>query len=207
MSRPVVMVSGRPIWVIDELHELQPPKLPHVPTTGDLRRAHRDRVAATIKHVADLRQALGTSGPTKDRRQNLRVAAALNDLAKFVRAQDPANPHLVAALADTPLTLNSRRYDLTEPAVLWLASFGRGKHRWRTDPRAGKQILLQALRTLGDIDQRERRELRRRAELQVRRRELRRAHLARHGICGCGRDYLTVPLEESHVCPSPRAWT
>lgn len=23
-------------------------------------------------------------------------------------------------------------------------------------------------------------------------------------VCGCGRDYLTVPLEEAHTCPQPR---
>jgi hypothetical protein len=24
-------------------------------------------------------------------------------------------------------------------------------------------------------------------------------------VCGCGRDYLTVPIEESHRCPRPKA--
>lgn len=28
-------------------------------------------------------------------------------------------------------------------------------------------------------------------------------HPELHTICGCGRDYLTVPLGEAHICPRP----
>lgn len=27
--------------------------------------------------------------------------------------------------------------------------------------------------------------------------------MAENASCGCDRDYLTVPLERAHVCPSP----
>lgn len=32
-------------------------------------------------------------------------------------------------------------------------------------------------------------------------------HLARTGICGCGRDYLTLPIDVEHYCTNPIAST
>lgn len=96
-------------------------------------------------------------------------------------------------------TVEERRRQQRELQRRRFAAIGRR----RRIARHGRDVVRHISRLERRGAAAERREERRRREYEAAERE----RWARDGLCGCGRDYLTVALEDAHVCPRPIAPT